>query len=140
MVKLKRAKVFFEILIDFIDSEISAINHVYAYKSPGWNSIKNKVDKLCCEAHASSASEYGARSNNVVLCRYCNSKLHRIYKCSEFIVLSSGTRLKFVKERSLCFNCFSNEHRFSTVQINTDALNEVVRKSTIHYIMTLWSL
>ena len=45
-------------------------------------------------------------------CPMCKEN-HRLFKCPQFITLSISKRKEFVKNNSLCFNCFRDNHKLS---------------------------
>ncbi|XP_072392178.1 uncharacterized protein [Diabrotica undecimpunctata] len=47
-------------------------------------------------------------------CNYCKERTHQIYKCQQFLNLVPQERHKFVKAKSLCFNCLSSLHILSS--------------------------
>ncbi|XP_072400991.1 uncharacterized protein [Diabrotica undecimpunctata] len=49
-------------------------------------------------------------SSNGKYCSYCNERSHSTYVCTKFLKLSPQERHRFVKLKSLCFNCLSNMH------------------------------
>ncbi|XP_050515916.1 uncharacterized protein LOC126890770 [Diabrotica virgifera virgifera] len=47
-------------------------------------------------------------------CNYCNERSHSTYVCTKFLKLSPQERHRFVKSKSLCFNCLSSMHILSS--------------------------
>ncbi|GBM26047.1 hypothetical protein AVEN_62013-1 [Araneus ventricosus] len=48
--------------------------------------------------------------NSKPKCAFCNNDNHAIYKCEEFLKLSVNDKILFLKQKSLCFNCFKGHN------------------------------
>ncbi|GBM82334.1 hypothetical protein AVEN_54768-1 [Araneus ventricosus] len=48
--------------------------------------------------------------NSKPKCAFCNNENHAIYKCEEFLKLSVNDKVLFLKQKSLCFNCFKGHN------------------------------
>ncbi|GBO31665.1 hypothetical protein AVEN_22673-1 [Araneus ventricosus] len=48
--------------------------------------------------------------NSKPKCAFCNNDNHAIYKCEEFLKLSVDDKVLFLKQKSLCFNCFKGHN------------------------------
>ncbi|GBN70470.1 hypothetical protein AVEN_185326-1 [Araneus ventricosus] len=48
--------------------------------------------------------------NSKPKCAFCNNDNHTIYKCEEFLKLSVNDKILFLKQKSLCFNCFKGHN------------------------------
>ncbi|GBM05052.1 hypothetical protein AVEN_60237-1 [Araneus ventricosus] len=48
--------------------------------------------------------------NSKPKCAFCNNDIHAIYKCEEFLKLSVDDKVLFLKQKSLCFNCFKGHN------------------------------
>ncbi|GBN57909.1 hypothetical protein AVEN_272855-1 [Araneus ventricosus] len=48
--------------------------------------------------------------NSKPKCAFCNNDNHAIYKCEEFLKLSVNDKIQFLKQKSLCFNCFKGHN------------------------------
>ena len=51
----------------------------------------------------------GSRPTAVSACQMCNEP-HRLWQCDKFRAVPAADRLKTVKEKKLCLNCFSDSH------------------------------
>ena len=51
------------------------------------------------------------------VCPFCGG-CHRLYKCERFKELPVGDRSGFVRERKLCFNCLSEDHKAKKCRLN----------------------
>ncbi|XP_024871088.1 uncharacterized protein LOC112454106, partial [Temnothorax curvispinosus] len=74
------------------------------------------IDKTKGKSEASKTSAGKKQERKVALattsqegCVLC-SKNHQLYRCSDFLQLSSADRLKEVKAKKLCMNCLSKGH------------------------------
>ena len=81
------------------------------------------VGRRSTEAIAGSTSlstPVSGQNHNVRMepvCSFCGG-CHRLYKCEQFKELPVGDRSGFVRERKLCFNCLSEDHKTKKCRLN----------------------
>ena len=49
-------------------------------------------------------------SSSVVNCEYCHNKKHPLFRCFKFANTSYEDKIKYVKEKELCFKCLRSGH------------------------------
>lgn len=76
----------------------------------GASSSQPRVQKtLIATDPDSSRKNYSNTSNNA--CVFCDSDNHKIYACTEFLLLSVNDRYKHIKRLQRCFGCLGNHPR-----------------------------
>jgi hypothetical protein len=46
----------------------------------------------------------------IVVCDYCKTVGHRVFKCERFLLISIGDKRSFVRDNNLCFGCLRKDH------------------------------
>lgn len=94
----------FKQFVEFIVSEArvacNPISSLYALepKAP------NRVRVLATTAFNHDKSTY-VTDGKIVVCDYCKTVGHRVFKCERFLLISIGDKPSFVRDDNLCFGC-----------------------------------
>ncbi|XP_063907426.1 uncharacterized protein LOC135125701 [Zophobas morio] len=85
--------------------------------------MSNKSNNNCQETHSKKGNirvaaistnknkkaKFNTNSNRSVMCPYCSDP-HYLFHCAKFINLMVTDRLRIVRSKKLCSNCFQNSH------------------------------
>lgn len=83
--------------------------------SENWQQKQNSYsnDKPFFKQNLQRANDHSGMNNNTVKCNNCNGA-HTMYSCQKFKAMSLDEKKKTVREKNLCWNCFSPNHRVNS--------------------------
>lgn len=107
-------------LIDFIERECTQLEAADLANPSHKHNVSYVNSRICSTSKtASKNASFSSQHKTVLLtesdtqsgaCAYCSVPGHNVYRCSEFIKLSTNARHRFVKDKNLCFNCIGRHH------------------------------
>lgn len=89
--------------------QINAKNS-FGFKNPAYQN-KTSATGLNTKPPPSRHVMFSTNQTQSQTCKYCNSSSHNIYQCNEFSSLTPQSRHAFIKNKSLCQNCFGTHKK-----------------------------